>query len=176
MAEHDEFIEDVRLRLEQAQSVTKATYDRSHRPLQLNVGEWVWLCLHHRPYGSLTDAGRGKLRQRFFGPYQITEKINEVAFRLALPPGARLHNVFHVSLRRKYVGQPPQAPPHCRGVRQPLELLVQWEGLPPSSASWDDLTAFQEPYPSFKLEDKLLLKEGSDVMWGQTGAVSFLQA
>nr|CAB3446695.1 unnamed protein product [Digitaria exilis] len=185
MAERDAFLEDVRLRLEQAQAVTKAAYDREHRDLQLKVGDWVWLRIHQRPHGSLPDAARGKLRQRFYGPYQITEKINEVAFRLALPQGTRLHNAFHVGLLKKFVGSPPSAPPllpptHngavvsvplkalktrlCRGVRQ---VLIQWADQPPSTASWEDLPAFQAAYPSFQLQDKLLLEGGSDVMWGK---------
>jgi len=41
MAKRDAFIEEVRLRLEQAQAVTKATYDHSHRPLSFDVGDWV---------------------------------------------------------------------------------------------------------------------------------------
>ena len=101
-----------------------------------------------------------------------------MAFRLALPPGTSLHNAFHVSLLKKFVGTPPVVPPSlppthngaivavpakavkaclCRGVRQ---ILVQWEGLPPSSASWEDLPTFQERYPSFQLENKLLLEGG----------------
>jgi len=96
MEERDAFLEDVRLRLEQAQAVAKATYDRSHRPIQFEVGDWVWLCLHNRPHGSLPEAARGKLCQRYFGPYQITEKINAVAFRLALPlvPACTTHSML----------------------------------------------------------------------------------
>ena len=137
------------------------------------------------PHGSLPESARGKLHQRYFGPYQITEKINAVAFRLALPPGSRLHNAFHVGLLKKFVGQQPELPPLLppthngaivavpsqalktrlyRGIRQ---ILVQWEGLPPSSASWEDLSSFQEQNPSFQLEDKLLLEGGRDVMWGK---------
>jgi hypothetical protein len=52
----------------------------------------------------------------------------------------------------------------CRGVRQ---SLVQWKGQPASSTSWEDLELFQHKYPEFQLEDKLLLEEGSDVMWGR---------
>jgi hypothetical protein len=85
------------------------------------------------------------------------EEINSVAFCLALPPGTRLHNMFHVGLLRKFVGTPPSAAPQLPpvhngavipqpscvlllrlfdGVRQ---ALVQWDWLPPWAASWEDL-------------------------------------
>ncbi|XP_058223142.1 uncharacterized protein LOC131332850 [Rhododendron vialii] len=45
----------------------------------------------------------GKLAPRFIGLFDIIEKIGEVAYRLALPPKlSGIHNVFHVSLLRKY--------------------------------------------------------------------------
>ena len=46
---------------------------------------------------------RGKLSPRFIGPYEILERIKPVAYRLALLPElAKLHDVFHVSMIRKY--------------------------------------------------------------------------
>jgi len=53
----------------------------------------------------------GKLKPRYFGPYQVTELINEVVVRLALPPRARIHDVFHINLLKKFHGSPPDAPP-----------------------------------------------------------------
>ncbi|XP_077237408.1 uncharacterized protein LOC143879108 [Tasmannia lanceolata] len=50
---------------------------------------------------------RGKLNPRFVGPYEILENIGKVAYRLALPPSlSGVHNVFHVSLLRKYISDP----------------------------------------------------------------------
>ena len=40
---------------------------------------------------------------RFIRPYEVLERIGPVAYRLALPPElAKLHNVFHVSMLRRY--------------------------------------------------------------------------
>ena len=46
---------------------------------------------------------KGKLSPRFIGPYEILERIGPMAYRLALPPElAKLHDVFHVSMLRRY--------------------------------------------------------------------------
>ena len=46
---------------------------------------------------------KGKLSSRFIGSYEVLERIGPMAYRLALPPElAKLHNVFHVSMLRRY--------------------------------------------------------------------------
>ncbi|MCI50721.1 hypothetical protein A2U01_0071965, partial [Trifolium medium] len=41
------------------------------------------------------------------GPYQILERIEKVAYRIALPPSlSNLHDMFHVSQLRKYIADP----------------------------------------------------------------------
>ena len=145
----------------------------------------MWLRLRHRTPASLQGVTKGKLRPRFFGPYCVAAIVNDVAYRLELPPRARLHDVFHVGLLKKFVGTPSDAPPAlppvhhgatqpvperasrarlARGVRQ---VLIHWQGEPAASTTWEDLEDFQERYPTFQLEDELLFQGGRDVMWGK---------
>ena len=49
----------------------------------------------------------GKLSPRFIGPYGVIEKVGSVAYRLALPLELeKIHNVFHVSMLRRYRSDP----------------------------------------------------------------------
>lgn len=44
-----------------------------------------------------------KVKARCVGPFEILERIGELAYRLALPPRlANIHDVFHISMLRKY--------------------------------------------------------------------------
>lgn len=61
--------------------------------------------LRVRPRKSPIRFGKGsKLSPRFVGPFKILERIGPVAYKLSLPPSlSRIHNVFHVSVLRKYI-------------------------------------------------------------------------
>jgi hypothetical protein len=111
MEERSAFLADVHFRLEQAQQVHKRHYDRCHRQVSYQVGDWALLHLRQRTMSSLPQATTGKLKPRYIRPYHVEELINDVAVRLALPPQARNHDVFHVNVLKKFIGMPPPTPP-----------------------------------------------------------------
>ena len=50
---------------------------------------------------------RGKLLSRFIGPFKILERIDTIAYRLALLPSmSGVHDVFYVSMPQKYTPDP----------------------------------------------------------------------
>lgn len=110
------FLADIHERLLQAHNYAKLYYDRRHRELEFAVGNWVRLRLLHRPTQSLEPRTKGKLEPRYTRSFGITKRIGQVAYRLALPEDARLHDVFHVEFLKPFHGGPPSSPP-------PLPLL-----------------------------------------------------
>ena len=57
--------------------------------------------------GVVRFGKRGKLSPRFIGPFKILERVGIVAYRLALLPSmSGVHEVFHVSMLRKYTPDP----------------------------------------------------------------------
>ena len=57
--------------------------------------------------GVVRFGKHGKLSPRFIGPFEILERMGTVAYRLALPPSMScVHEVFHVSMLRKYTPDP----------------------------------------------------------------------
>ncbi|KAA3461461.1 Chromo domain-containing protein [Gossypium australe] len=70
------------------------------------LGDKVFLKVS--PWKKVLRFGhKGKLSPRFIGPYEVIERIEPVAYRLALPPELnRIHNVFHMSMMRRYRSDP----------------------------------------------------------------------
>ncbi|XP_073121963.1 uncharacterized protein [Henckelia pumila] len=57
--------------------------------------------------GVIRFGKRGKLSPRYIGLFEILEKVGARAYRVALPPNVEgIHNVFHISMLKKYVVNP----------------------------------------------------------------------
>ncbi|KAA0041710.1 putative retroelement [Cucumis melo var. makuwa] len=88
------------------QSRQKSYADVRRKDLEFDVGDKVFLKVAPMK-GVLRFERRGKLNPRFVGSFQILKRIGPVAYHLALPPSlSAVHDVFHVSMLRKYVPDP----------------------------------------------------------------------
>ena len=99
-------IQIVRDRLKITRDIQKSYADKRCRDLQFKVGDRVFLKVS--PWkGVLRFERRGKLRPRYIGPYEIIARVGPIEYRLDLPPElSKVHNVFHVSMLRKYIPDP----------------------------------------------------------------------
>ncbi|KAL5564595.1 hypothetical protein UlMin_027759 [Ulmus minor] len=89
-----------------AQSHQKSYADRRRRPLEFQVGDSIFLKVAPMK-GVMRFGKKGKLSPRYIRPFEILERIGKVTYRLALPPELSVvHNVFHVSMLRKYILDP----------------------------------------------------------------------
>ena len=92
----------IRQRLLMDQSRQKSYADVRHRPLEFKVGDHVFLKVMPKR-GVVRFGKRGKLSPRFIRPFEILERVGNVAYRLALPPSiSGVHEVFHVSMLWRY--------------------------------------------------------------------------
>ena len=89
-----------------AQSRQKSYADVRRRPLESKAGDHVFLKLIHKRR-VIRFGKRGKLSPRYIGPFEVLERVGAVECRLALPPSlSSVHEVFHVSMLRKYTPDP----------------------------------------------------------------------
>lgn len=57
--------------------------------------------------GTLRFGQKGKLSSRYIGPFKVKSQINDIAYKLTLPPELLgIHEVFHLSMLKKYVADP----------------------------------------------------------------------
>ncbi|XP_038890916.1 uncharacterized protein LOC120080343 [Benincasa hispida] len=89
-----------------AQSRQKSYANVRQKDLELEADDKVFLKMAPMK-GVLRFGKKGKLSRRFVGPFEILERIGSMAYRLTFPPSlSTVHNIFHVSMLRKYIMNP----------------------------------------------------------------------
>ena len=152
----DEYVRDLQASfqkikdaIQESQQKQKRAADKHRRFLAFKEDDWVllkfskarlrhttgkdWQGMHsgHQKYYA-------KLARRYYGPFQIQERINETTYRLRLPSSWHIHNAFHVSLLKPFKGTPPTEP---------------LEEEPPK---FDELEELLQPEAILRHEDKIL--------------------
>ncbi|KAL0551879.1 hypothetical protein IC582_010969 [Cucumis melo] len=126
-------IQKIKARMLIAQSRQKSYADERRKDLEFEVGDMVFLKVAPMK-GVLRFEKKGKLSPCFVGPFEILEWISPVTYRLALPPSFSIvHDVFHVSMLRKYVADPThvvdfeplQINENLSYEEQPVEILAR---------------------------------------------------
>ncbi|KAA0051054.1 pol protein [Cucumis melo var. makuwa] len=164
-------IQKIRARMLTAQSRQKSYADVRRKDLEFEVGDMVFLKVAPMK-GVLRFVKKGKLSPRFVGPFEILEQIGPVAYRLALPSSfAAVHDVFHISMLRKYVADPThvvdfeplQISENLSYEEQPVEVLtrevkklrsreiplvkVLWQNHRVEEATWEKEEDMRALYP-----------------------------
>lgn len=164
----------VQVSLWKATKRMKKWADIKRRAAEFQVGDRVLVKLYH--HMKLKSGYHKALVRRYEGPFIITHRIGETAYRLSLPSKLKVHPVFHVSLLKPFK-EDTTDPSRARSGRAPVavrvhytkkvseikadrkkgnrvQYLVRWKGLSDSEASWeygDELWQFEDIINEYRL-------------------------
>jgi hypothetical protein len=103
VVEAEDKVRVIQTNLKTAQSRKKSYADQRRKPLQFQVGDFVYLRVSPTK-GVQRFSIKGKLASRYVGPFEILEVCGPVAYKLHLPSQmAAIHDVFHVSQLKKCI-------------------------------------------------------------------------
>ncbi|XP_070010665.1 uncharacterized protein [Nicotiana sylvestris] len=158
-------------RLKATQSRQNSYADIRRRKLEFQVDDWVFLRVSPMK-GVMRLGKKGKLSPRYVGPYRVTQRIRQVAYRLEFPPEMSLvHPAFHVSMLKKVVGDPSTIVPieaievneelsyeeiavaildrkfHKLRNKEVSSVKVLWQSQQVEEATWEVESEMKEKYP-----------------------------
>ncbi|XP_057993027.1 uncharacterized protein LOC131174017 [Hevea brasiliensis] len=97
------------------------------RILQKAVGDYVFLKVFLMKE-VMRFRKKGKLTPRYIWPFEITDRVRAVAYRLELPPSfSHVHPpVFYISMLKKYIPDPSYVlRPHTMELNEDLTFEEQ---------------------------------------------------
>lgn len=75
----------------------KEQANKHRRDVKSAIGDLVYVKIKPCRLKTLAKRVNEKLSPYFCGPFKVFEKVGMVAYKLKLPPTARIYPVFHVS-------------------------------------------------------------------------------
>ena len=184
----EEKVKMIRERLKVATDRQKSYANMKRKDIRYEVGEKVFLKVS--PWKKVMRfRKKGKLSPRFIGPYEVIEKVGPVAYHLALPPVLdQIHNVFHVSMLRRYRSDPShvvssetiELRPYLTYEEELIEILarevkelwnkkiplfkVLWRNHKTEEATWESEDTMRQQYPQLftegNFDDEIFLSGG----------------
>ncbi|KAJ9550331.1 hypothetical protein OSB04_014376 [Centaurea solstitialis] len=166
LKDRDEALKQLRVHLLRAQSRMKNQADKKRREVEFHIGDLVYVKL--RPYRQLSLASRinQKLSARYFGPFEILDRIGSVAYRLKLPAtskGVMGEADLPAELDLEVADQ--MFPESIRAIRTidrhgdaVEQWLIKWRARPLEEATWEDALVIQTQFPDVGLEDKTIFE------------------
>ncbi|KAK5832718.1 hypothetical protein PVK06_016521 [Gossypium arboreum] len=161
----------IRDRLKEASDRQKSYADLKRKEIEFAVRDMVFLKVS--PWKKILRFGKkGKLSLRFIGPYRVLKRVGPVAYQLELPPELdRIHDVFHVSMLRRYRSDPSHVVPmeeievrtDLTFEEEPIQILdrevkvlrrksvplvkVLWRNHGREEATWESEETMRQQYP-----------------------------
>jgi hypothetical protein len=173
VVETEDKVRLIQTNLKIAQSRQKSYADRRRKPLQFQIGDFVYLRVS--PTKGVQRFGiKGKLAPRYIGPFKILEICGPLAYKLLLPSQmAAIHDVFHVSQLKKCIKIPTEIvetqaieiEPDLSYTEQPIKILdtkervtrrktvkmykILWDHHTEEEATWETEFYLQQNFPTF---------------------------
>ncbi|QRW22407.1 Retrotransposable element Tf2 protein [Rhizoctonia solani] len=166
------------------QSKTRMVAGEAGEPLEFEIGEEAWLDAKNMKLKTLSP----KLTKQRLGPFKVTKRISNQAYRLELPPTMRIHNVFYMGLlskvkrdkKRSFENWPPpvtvdgEEEYKVKGITDMEErdgkwfFRVKWKGYGSEENTW-------EPRENLKNAKKILEKFEKEMKKKALGAAKALR-
>nr|GEU67096.1 retrotransposable element Tf2 [Tanacetum cinerariifolium] len=123
-------IKMLQFHLAKAQARIKAAADLHKTDRSFEVDQWVWLKLQPHRKISVMKGKYNKLLPKYYGPFQVINKVGKVAYKLLLHMTAQIHPVFYVSQLKLFNGDLisvslvlPQCDPNGSLICIPVKVL-----------------------------------------------------
>ncbi|XP_047309901.1 uncharacterized protein LOC124913355 [Impatiens glandulifera] len=146
----------IKFHLKRAQNRMKQQQDKKRKDVTLQVGSWALVKLQPYRQRSIQKLFH-KLSPKYFGSFEVLERIGEVAYKLELGTDTKIHNVFHVSQLKSFQGTPATIENIPQLSTQPnmndkivgeqdimvhgkmkKQLLINWDGAQTEDQTWED--------------------------------------